>query len=210
MLSFADERSIRRLTAPLLCFVLLVLTLSGCSIYHTRLFDTGDQQEICVNQICFTPRVVAFDGVMDNAKWIDEHGFWISLRIQDKAVETPDNPLRKNYAATRDSLAELLKERITTIFHVDSLVIHPVSDGDPIIALPDTTRMEPRGIDFVTYQFGRVTIPLQVDRLKAVFHYSGHAAEESVVARDSVGFQMDRRELHQKEIRRRTRTGLSG
>ncbi len=193
-----------------LSVIFLALFVTGCSTYHTRLFELPDKQQTCIDQYCLVPRIVAYEYAEDDSNWMDEHGFWISLRVQDKSIDVPRNPNRRDYFAKRDSLADAFKVRITTLFHVDSLVLHSLSDMVQIPALPDTTRLSPRGIDFVTYQFGRVMIPMETSRLKAVFHYSTHDPAERTTKQDSVMFEMDRIELHRKDVKRTTPTRLSG
>jgi hypothetical protein len=190
--------------------VLFLAAITGCSTYHTRLFELPEKQQTCIDQYCFVPRITAYEYAEDKSNWMNEHGFWISLRVQDKSIDVPRNPNRSNYSVKRDSLADIFKERITTLFHVDSLVLHPFSGGEQIGALPDTSKLFPRGIDFVTYQFGRVIIPIETSRVKAVFHYSTHELAGRTTWQDSVLFEMDRKEVHRKDVRPRTATRLSG
>jgi len=202
--------SAARLRVFLAHVVLLLIAVTGCSTYHTRLFELPEKQQTCIDQYCFVPRIVAYEYAEDDSNWMNEHSFWISLRVQDKSIDVPRNPNTRDYSAKRDSLADTFKEKITTLFHIDSLVLHPLSSEEQIPALPDTTRLSPRGIDFVTYQFGRVTIPIETSRVKAVFHYSTHNPAGRTTEQDSVMFEMDRIELHRKDVRPRTTTRLSG
>jgi len=190
--------------------VLLLAAITGCSTYHTRLFELPEKQQTCFDQYCFVPRITAYEYAEDESNWMNEHGFWISLRVQDKSIDVPGNPNRSDYSARRDSLADDFMEKITMLFHVDSLVLHPLSGGEQIAALPDTSRLSPRGIDFVTYQFGRVIIPIETSRVKAVFHYSTHEPAVRTTRQDSVMFELDRKEVHRKDVRPRATTRLSG
>jgi len=202
--------SAERFIVSLAHVVPLLIVVTGCSTYHTRLFELPGKQRTCIDQYCFVPRIVAFEHAEEDSNWMNVHGFWISMRVQDKSIDVPNNPNTRDYSTIRDSLANIFKERITTLFHVDSLLLHLLSSGEQIPARPDTTRFSPRGIDFVTYQFGKVIIPIETSRVKAVFHYSTHDPSGRTTEQDSIVFKMDRIESHRKSVRQRTTTRLSG
>jgi hypothetical protein len=180
----------------LYCLLLIALTCVGCARGYTRLFQPVAPDQILVDNYRVYPRVTAFRNAPESTARLIGQDFWTSLRVYDTTIQAGDLS-DSTYLLRRDSLAlEFLKTALTR-FVVDSLVLKFSPDSTRLPLAPDLTRFTPRDVNYFSYNFGKITIPLNISAIRAVFFYRLYTAEGEFVRGDTVAVPMVRIERNQ-------------
>ena len=181
--------------APVILIVVLLGLLSACTGFHTRLFEQSVEEITCKYDYCFVPRIVAYKDYFGDPPGMYDNGFWASIKLYDTTINVSkylsSDSVRKVDLYERSRLSDEYKARTLEKVQMDSLVLLVVKDSLRIVAYPDTSLYEPRDVNYVSYSFGRVKIPLDVQLLEAVFHFSVNQ-DVQMTLHDSVRYDMDR------------------
>ena len=187
-----------RITRTALVLILLGL-LSACVGFHTRLFEQSANEITCKDDYCFVPRIVAYkDYFGDEPPGMYDNGFWASIKLYDMTINVTkylsSDSVGKVDIYERSRLSNGYKARVLNQIRMDSLVLIVEKLDHRIVAYPDTTLYEPRDVNYLSFSFGRVTIPLKIKNLEAVFHYTYANDMKSLsgVRQDSIVYDMDR------------------
>ncbi|MBD3256977.1 hypothetical protein GF377_00995 [candidate division GN15 bacterium] len=177
--------------------VILLATLGvfGCATFHTRMFEDRSQTPKCVDEFCFAPRIVAFQDVFgEQPVGRESHGFWTTIKIYDTSIDASmyldDDMASAIDLEERNRRSDAFKDRMLGLFRMDSLALVLGDDVERVVVLPDTSKYEPRDVNYISYFFGRVDIPPPVAELDAVFYYS--RTDNSGMSHDSLSYLMHR------------------
>lgn len=181
-------------TGILIAAVLGLTIISGCVGFYTRLFRTGPDDRQGLEEFLFEPRMVSFLNHMGEPDNIDDYNFWVSIKVRDTSIVEPKDINDKNHIAEREAMADRFKERVLSLFRFDSLMIRIGKAGTNPMFLPDTSRYTPRGVNYLSFQFGEAIIPQETDSLRAVFYYEFLGRDGSPPRFDSLVYVMDRYE----------------
>ncbi len=181
-----------RATTTFLLFAIALTVLGGCSGWYSRYFKRTDDSLHCTGDFCFSPRVVSYRDVLGEPDTYGEHGYWISIKVYDTSIVQPKHIREEDQRANRLGLANAFKARLVGSIRFDSLTLRLTPQDTSIMVRPDTARYTPRDIDYISYNFGKVTIPAKTTNLSAVFHYRMLDRSVSQTSSDSVLFDLVR------------------
>jgi len=181
-----------RSTTILLLFAVTLTVLGGCSGWYSRYFELTEDSLHCNGDFCFYPRVVSYKDELGKPDTYGDHGYWISIKVYDTSIVQPKNIREEDQTENRLGLADIFKDRLISTIRFDSLVLRLVPQDTTIMVEPDTSRYTPRDIDYLSYNFGKVTIPQKTGSLSAVFHYRILDESTSLPSSDSVLFDLVR------------------
>lgn len=179
--------------------VVLAVGLSSCAQFHTRLFQQKSDQAHCFRQYCFYPRIVAYEDIFGpEPEGKSDNGFWTTIKVYDTTINAAryhhSDSVKNVDTERRRMLGDEFKTRMIETIRMDSLVLVLPDNDEKIIVYPDTSRYEPRDVNYISYFFGRVTIGPTVDQLDAVYYYSylGGDDDNRSVESQSASFAMER------------------
>ncbi|MCP4678672.1 MAG: hypothetical protein GY854_24810 [Deltaproteobacteria bacterium] len=160
-----------RATTIFLLFAIALTVLGGCTGWYSRYFERTENSLQCTGEFCFHPRIVSYKDEFGEPDALNEHGFWISVKVYDTSIVQPKDIREGDQVANRRGLADIFKDRLVKLIRFDSLTLLLTPQDTTIMVRPDTSRYTPRDIDYLSYHFGKVTIPEATTGLSAAFHY---------------------------------------
>ncbi len=181
-----------RATTIFLLFAITLTVLGGCTGWYSRYFERTDDSLHCAGNFCFSPRVVSYKDEFGEPDSFGEHGYWISVKVYDTSIVQPKDIREGDQVANRRGLADVFKDRLLRLIRFDSLTLHLTPQDTTIMVRPDTSRYTPRDIDYLSYHFGKVTIPEETTGLLAAFHYQTLDESVSQTSSDYVLFDLVR------------------
>ena len=186
----------------LVCSGLLILLVlgAGCT-YRTLYFERPiASEDTYVDRYLIRPRVFSYKELEQHPTVPNLKGFSVSIRIEDTEVVPSPEDWRQDTALI-DSLADAFLAQVSSVFAVDSLVLHQMpGESERILLIHDGQGFSPRRDYYFTLQFGTIDIPSTTTWLRIVLHVSRTRAAESRVL-DSVVWSMRKIEREAKGLK---------
>ncbi len=177
--------------------IMVALTAAGCAQFHTRMFATAsNSQDIYIDRYRVFPRLVVFKDVFGKKYDVYDHGYWASLKVYDTSVIVNAVPPAQADPELRSAEGDRFLQTTLSRLSVDSLLIYPYPTEEQFAVPIDTSRYTPRDVNYLSFNFGKVDIPIETYKLDGTFFYRITGFNGATEEAGTVTFTMTKVEEH--------------